>query len=329
MAALTFPPLHNLSQNPEDQESLGRIKAVWDEYSSGWDQETKLTILSRLHDVRATPSNRLKPYGHRLRKVDFDFGIWVMLRCIYPTLRMQSLRAKLVEKYPWIDVDSFAGPGHRGAADDMGDTHGMTTAGGRTKPDLGQHWQGFQVQIQDYGAPSSDNKERMIKSESHVAPDVNPQPPTSGILQSDTFANFLKRKAEDPVSGTPSKKPATRAASPVGFDSRSSFLDDEPDRQVPNAEPEVAPPRECCKLYNERCNAEFIEALEQRLERVQVDLKALVQRYHSDMKRVVNPPKAQQQQQQRRSGDDDLNRDELLEHLDTRVTRLEEFLPLL
>lgn len=169
MAASTFPPLHHFSQNPEDQESLGRIKTVWDEYSSGWDQETKMTILSRLHDVRATASNRGKPCEHRLRKVSFNFGIWVMLRCIYPTLKMQVLRSRLVERYPWIDVDSFAGPRHGRPVDAMGDGHGTTAAGGRTKPDLDQNWQGFQVQIQGYAAPS-DNNERMIKRESHVAP---------------------------------------------------------------------------------------------------------------------------------------------------------------
>ncbi|KAM6524909.1 hypothetical protein FALCPG4_010484 [Fusarium falciforme] len=136
MAASTFPPLSNLSQNPEDQASLGRIKAAWDDYSSGWDQETKMTILSRLHEVRATPSNRRRPCDHKLHKADFNFGIWVMIRCIYPTLKLRFLKARLVEKYPWIDVDSFAGPSHGRLAHDIGGAHGTTTAGGDAKPDL-------------------------------------------------------------------------------------------------------------------------------------------------------------------------------------------------
>ncbi|KAM6515255.1 hypothetical protein FSOLCH5_009490 [Fusarium solani] len=168
-------------------------------------------------------------------------------------------------------------------------------------------------------------------------PDANLRPPAGCVPQSDSFSNFLKRKVEEDVPNTPSKKPGfstARAASPVGFDSRSSFLDDEFDRKAPNAQPEVAPedhqrpydaPKECCKLYHERRNAESIEALEQTLQRMQADLKTLVQRYSEDMKTAVNPPGAQQQRQ-RRSGDGDLDRDAFLESLDTRVTRLEEVL---
>ncbi|EEU39124.1 uncharacterized protein NECHADRAFT_81803 [Fusarium vanettenii 77-13-4] len=352
MAASTFPPLYNLSQHPEDQASLGRIKAAWDDFSSGWDQETKITILSRLHEVRATLSNRRKPSDHKLYNADFNFGIWVMIRCIYPTRELRSLKARLVEMYPWID-------------------------------------QGFQAQIQDYiAASSSDNDERMIKPESGLAPvftqprpsdglnrqqdpsfsslrpvqslfpsrqnviqpaaahppranlfpDVNPRPPAGCVPRSDSFSNFLKRKADEDVLNTPSKRPgvsATRAASPVGFGSRSSFLDDELDRQVPNVQPGVAheghhrsydAPKECCKLYHERRNAEFREVLEQTLQRMQADLKTLVQRYSEDMKREVNPLGARQQQQHRRNGDGDLGRDAFLESLDARVTRLEEVL---
>ncbi|RTE69763.1 hypothetical protein BHE90_015852 [Fusarium euwallaceae] len=381
MATMTFPPLHNLSQNPEDQESLRRIKLVWDEYSSGWDQETIMTILSHLHDVRVTPSNRGKPCEHKLRKVEFNFGIWVMLRCIYPNCKMQSLKGRLVGKYPWIDVDSFVGLGHGRPTDDMGDVYGTTAAGGSMKPDIGQHWQGFQVQSQDYVASPSDSNERLIKRENNLAPTftqsrladgidrqqdlsfsnlrplqplfpirrnaaqpttpcppranpfpgVNPQPSTGCIQQSDSFANFLKRKAEDNIPNTPSKKPgfsALRAPSPVGFDSRSSFLDDETD-----ARPEAASqdhqrscnsPRECCKLYHEQRKAEFTEALDQTFQQMQADLKTLVQRHGEDMKRVVNPPSARQKQQQ----NGDFDRDALLERLDTRVTRLEELLRL-
>ncbi|KAI8717821.1 hypothetical protein NCS52_00859100 [Fusarium sp. LHS14.1] len=363
MATSTFPPLYNLSQSPEDQASLSRIKDAWDDFSSGWDQETKLTILSRLHDVRATASNRRRPSDHRIMRADFNFGIWVMIRCIYPTLKLQSLQKRLVETYPWID--------------------------------------GGQAQMQDYLAEtSSDNDERMVKPESGLAPvftqprplndlnqqqnqsfsslrpvqslfpsrqnatqpaaahppstnpfpDANPQPPAGCTPQSGSFSNFRKRKAEDHVPNIPSKKPGvatTRAASPIGFDSRSSFLDDELGCQVPNAQPGVShegyhrpydAPKACCKLYHEQRNAEFREALEQRLQRMQADLETLfqrmqadferlVQRYSEDMTRAVNPPGArQQQQQQRRNGDGDLDRDAFLKSLDTRVTRLEEVL---
>ncbi|KAM6524908.1 hypothetical protein FALCPG4_010483 [Fusarium falciforme] len=167
-------------------------------------------------------------------------------------------------------------------------------------------------------------------------PDANPRPPAGCVPQSDSFSNFLKRKVEENIPNTPSKKLgvlATRAVSPVGFDSRSSFLDDELDRQAPNAQSEVAPedhqrpygtPKECCKLYHERRNAESIGVLEQTLQQMQADLKTLVQRYGEDMKRAVNPPGARQQQQQRRIGDGDFDRDVFLERLDARVTRLEE-----
>ncbi|RSL72263.1 hypothetical protein CEP54_000808 [Fusarium duplospermum] len=380
MATLSFPPLHNLSQNPEDQESLQRIKIVWDEYSSGWDQETRLTILSHLHNVRVTSSNRWKPCEHKLRKVEFNFGIWVMLRCIYPNCKMQSLKTRLVGKYPWIDVDSFVGPGQGRPTDDMGDAYGTTAAGGSMKPDLDQHWQGFQMQAQDYVASSSDNNERLVKRESNLAPvftqprhrdgidrqqdlsfsnlrpvqslfpqrqnaaqpitpyppranpfpDVNPQLPGRHDPQSDSFANFLKRKAEDNIPNTPSKKPgfsAARAPSPVGFDSRSSFLDDEPEAAPEDHQRSYDSPKECCKLYHERRKAEFTEVLDQTLQRMQADLKTLVQRHGEEMKRAANSPNAQQQQQ-RRSGDDNFDRDALLERLDTRITRIEELLRL-
>ena len=166
--------------------------------------------------------------------------------------------------------------------------------------------------------------------------DANPLPAAGCVPQSDSFSNLLKRKAEDHFPNTFSKKPgvsATRAASPVGFDSRSSFLDDEPDRHVPNVQPGVAheghhrsydAPKECCKLYHERRNAEFREVLEQTLQRMQADFKTLVQRYSEDMKRVVNAPGVRQQQ--RRSGDGDPDRDAFLQSLDARITRLEEVL---
>ncbi|UPL04378.1 hypothetical protein LCI18_015312 [Fusarium solani-melongenae] len=336
MAASTFPPLCNLSQNPEDQASLGRIKAAWDGYSSGWDQETKMTILSRLHEVRATGRNRGRPCEHKLHKADFNFGIWVMIRCMYPTLKLQFHKARLVEKYLWINVDSFAGPSHGRPAHDMG----VFTQS--------RHSDGLNRQ-QDLSFSSLRPIQSLFPSRQNVAqpatahpphanpfPEENPRPPARCVPQSDSFSNFLKRKAEEDVLNTPSKKPGvstTGATSPVGFDSRSSFLDDELDRQVPNAQPEVAPedhqrpydtPKECCKLYHERRNAGFREVLEQTLQRMQGDLKTLVQRYNEDMKRAVNPLGARQQQ--RRSGDGDLDRDAFLERLDARVTRLEEVL---
>ncbi|KAF4447765.1 hypothetical protein FALBO_16904 [Fusarium albosuccineum] len=112
MPPLTFPPLHDLSlsQAPEDQGSLGRIKALWDEYASGWDEQTQFTILTNLKHVRANPSNKRGPYAHRLRGAEFNFGIWIILKCVYPLNKLESLKNQLLEMYPGINADSFVGP---------------------------------------------------------------------------------------------------------------------------------------------------------------------------------------------------------------------------
>ncbi|KAI8668246.1 hypothetical protein NCS55_00849400 [Fusarium keratoplasticum] len=293
MAASTFPPLYSLSQNPEDQASLGRIKAAWGDYSSGWDQETKMTILSRLHEQ-----------GFQVKIQD------------YIASSSDNNERMIKRESGLAPVFTQSRP-----ADGLNRQHDLSFSSLRPVQSL------FPSR-QNVAQPAAAHPPR-----ANPFPDVNPRPPARCVPQSDSFSNFLKRKAEEDVPNTLSKKPevsTTRAASPVGFDSRSSFLDDELDRKAPNAQPEVAPedhqhpydtPEECCKLYHERRNAEFREVLEQTLQRMQADLKTLVQRYSEDIKRAVNPPKARQQQ---RSGDGDLDRDAFLESLATRVTRLEE-----
>ncbi|KAF5268730.1 hypothetical protein FOXYS1_386 [Fusarium oxysporum] len=38
------------------------------------------------------------------------FGLWVILRCIYPDQKLPALRLALMEKYPGIDLSAFTGP---------------------------------------------------------------------------------------------------------------------------------------------------------------------------------------------------------------------------
>ncbi|KAL6364956.1 hypothetical protein LRP88_00931 [Fusarium phalaenopsidis] len=231
MAASTFPPLYNLSQNPEDQASLGRIKAAWDDYSSGWDQETKMTILSRPHEVQIQDYIASSSSDNNERMIKHESGLApVFTQSRHPDGLNRQQDPSFISLRPV---------------------------------------QPLFPSRQNVAQPAAAHPPR-----ANPFTDMNPQPPAGCVPQSDSFSNFLKRKAEENVPNTPSKKPgvsATRAASPVGFDSRSSFLDDELDRQAPNAQPELAPedhqrpydaPKECCKLYHERRNAEFREALE-------------------------------------------------------------------
>ncbi|KAF5000194.1 hypothetical protein FGRMN_2008 [Fusarium graminum] len=90
-----FPDVVTLTDNPEDQEVLLRVQAVWVEYSSGWGDEMNLD----------TPSK------HKLyNSVELDFAIWVLLKCIYPEQPLPTLKALLVAKYPGLDLTSFVGP---------------------------------------------------------------------------------------------------------------------------------------------------------------------------------------------------------------------------
>ncbi|KAF5019607.1 hypothetical protein F66182_8393 [Fusarium sp. NRRL 66182] len=116
MVTKEFPSLESpqLSQEREDQESLKRIKAVWDKYSHSWDDQTKSSVILNIARVRANSTNRKTPSKHRLCQVPFDFGIWVMFRCIYPEQKLPTLRVKLFELYPAIDPNSFEGPSNVG-----------------------------------------------------------------------------------------------------------------------------------------------------------------------------------------------------------------------
>ncbi|RKL47379.1 hypothetical protein BFJ72_g2370 [Fusarium proliferatum] len=112
VADLVFPNLTSLwlSQEPEDQASLKRLKQVWDMFSSGWSPQDKMHIYRLLPEVRTNPTNRKVPSKHKLYKHDITFGLWVILRCIYPDQKLPALRLALMERYPGIDLSAFTGP---------------------------------------------------------------------------------------------------------------------------------------------------------------------------------------------------------------------------
>ncbi|KAF4961641.1 hypothetical protein FGADI_4 [Fusarium gaditjirri] len=112
VADLVFPNLTSLwlSQEPEDQASLRRLKQVWDTFASGWSPQDKMHIYCLLPEVRTNPTNRRIPSKHKLYKRDITFGLWVILRCIYPDQKLAALRVALMEKYPGIDLSAFTGP---------------------------------------------------------------------------------------------------------------------------------------------------------------------------------------------------------------------------
>ncbi|KAM0431081.1 hypothetical protein ACHAPT_005719 [Fusarium lateritium] len=386
MSALSFPSLATLSQNPEDQESLARIKTVWDEYSPGWDIETKTIILTRLNDVRVTPSNRWKPYSHKLRKADFNFGIWVLLRCIYPTLRLQNLKTRLLEKYPWVDVESFVGlvvskpegdetesAAHRnGMAEfakwwqqsigNTGENVASEGSGRGIKGESDLDTAFTQPHHSDRYQDLSFNSLRPIQSmfiprqhvAQHAAAPQVPAPP------SDSFTNFLKRKRDDHVPSTPSKKPAAQTApfpSSVTLGSRSSFLDDdEPETQtlnnaqkrrpgatlnrpnnypLPGGFPEQQHHRpgetqtEWPNLFWERTAAMHAKTMERVLDNADTTVKQWTQRWDLHMERMLAP--VEEQQRSRGNKEHQTSSDvarEVFEMLNSRITAIEQYLRL-
>ncbi|KAJ4266712.1 hypothetical protein NW764_015240 [Fusarium oxysporum] len=67
-------------------------------------------IYRLLPEVRTNHTNRRVPSKHKLNKRDITFGLWVILRCIYPDQKLPALRLALMEKYPGIDLSAFTGP---------------------------------------------------------------------------------------------------------------------------------------------------------------------------------------------------------------------------
>ncbi|KAK2933982.1 hypothetical protein FoTM2_005226 [Fusarium oxysporum f. sp. vasinfectum] len=112
VADLVFPNLTSLwlSQEPEDQATLRRLKQVWEMFASGWSPQDKMHIYCLLPEVRTNHTNRRVPSKHKLYKHDITFGLWVILRCIYPDQKLPALRLALMEKYPGIDLSAFTGP---------------------------------------------------------------------------------------------------------------------------------------------------------------------------------------------------------------------------
>ncbi|KAM0079140.1 hypothetical protein ACKRZS_009010 [Fusarium odoratissimum] len=112
VADLVFPNLTSLwlSQEPEDQATLRRLKQVCEMFASGWSPQDKMHIYRLLPEVRTNHTNRRVPSKHKLYKHDITFGLWVILRCIYPDQKLPALRIALMEKYPGIDLSAFTGP---------------------------------------------------------------------------------------------------------------------------------------------------------------------------------------------------------------------------
>ncbi|KAF5678311.1 hypothetical protein FHETE_1285 [Fusarium heterosporum] len=106
-----FPDVVTLADNPEDQEILLRVQAVWFEYAGGWSREMKQKLLRHLGDVRTDATNLDTPSKHKLyNSIELDFAVWVLLKCIYPEQPLSTLKALLVAKYPGLDPTSFVGP---------------------------------------------------------------------------------------------------------------------------------------------------------------------------------------------------------------------------
>ncbi|KAJ3531332.1 hypothetical protein NM208_g8927 [Fusarium decemcellulare] len=99
----------NEAERSEDQHKLAEIKRVWDRFSHTWDEDTKGTIVDHLADIVTWPANETQPSGHKLWKVRFNFGIWIIFRCLYPMDKLGKMKTKLLEQYPGIDPLSFNG----------------------------------------------------------------------------------------------------------------------------------------------------------------------------------------------------------------------------
>ncbi|KAL9568489.1 hypothetical protein ACKAV7_007291 [Fusarium commune] len=112
VAGLVFPNLASLwlSQEPEDQASLRRLKQVWEMFAPGWSPQDNMHIYRLLPKVRTNPTNQRVPSKHKLYKHGITFGLWVIIRCIYPDQKLPALRLALMEKYPGIDLSTFTGP---------------------------------------------------------------------------------------------------------------------------------------------------------------------------------------------------------------------------
>ncbi|KAM0561534.1 hypothetical protein ACHAPJ_003417 [Fusarium lateritium] len=179
MATLEFPSLQSpsLSQDHQDQENLKLIKAVWDKYSHNWDHETKATIFRHLRDIRETQSNRKSPSGHKLYKVDFNFGVWVLLRCIYPGQKLNSSKILLMEKYPGVDPNTFEGPGLDKMSQKEAETEMMTPSFSKQK--LLEEDDSF-----DYSDFPIKQEEVTLVAELSEVPGTQP-PPSDGKMRAD------------------------------------------------------------------------------------------------------------------------------------------------
>ena len=107
---LSFPPLNDtsLSQEPENQAILRRIRDLWEENSTYWDDEVRRTVLSCLKDVRTTKSNRDKPSGHKLWQARdrWNFGHYLVLMFIYPG-NLRGIRSVIMDKFAKFDLDNM------------------------------------------------------------------------------------------------------------------------------------------------------------------------------------------------------------------------------
>ncbi|KAH6892195.1 hypothetical protein B0T10DRAFT_559786 [Thelonectria olida] len=105
--ALTDP---TLSQDETDQAALVRIRSTWNEWSAGWSDEIRETILDKLKFVRANQTNRQTPSRHRLhREPNWNFGLWVLMVGIYGEDKLKCMKKILRDKHLNIDFNSMSG----------------------------------------------------------------------------------------------------------------------------------------------------------------------------------------------------------------------------
>lgn len=111
LGAPGFPNIHGSDFANGDTHQLENVQNAWDKWSLSWNDEIRQTVLDCLKDLRVTATNENQPSGHKLWKVQhrWNFGHWIIFRCIYPENKLRSMRAILHTRFKNIDLDDLSG----------------------------------------------------------------------------------------------------------------------------------------------------------------------------------------------------------------------------
>ncbi|KAG8676604.1 hypothetical protein FPOAC1_002611 [Fusarium poae] len=109
-----FPSLTNpaLSKSPENQQTIRKLKEMYDNHSKDWDKETRYNIIDHVlnGDTEVTERIARAPNKHKLLQRNMTFAIWIVLRATYGFERLSRLQYRFIEKFPGIDPASLVSP---------------------------------------------------------------------------------------------------------------------------------------------------------------------------------------------------------------------------